>query len=138
MTDNPTNSFSEEWLDAFWEEYGLENWSFKKEASAAILKRHKEELNRAKFTIKTSCPSCKHTSLIISADNWLVCGNLECNDPAAINAVKPSKEELVAARIDELTSLQHYGSPTQSYVKYSEVEQRIKQLQAESKDRETS
>lgn len=32
------------------------------------------------------------------------------------------------ARIDELTSLQHYGSPTQSFVKYSEIEQRLRQL----------
>ncbi len=31
-------------------------------------------------------------------------------------------------RIDELTSLQHYGSPTQSFVKYSEIEHRLAQL----------
>jgi len=36
-----------------------------------------------------------------------------------------------AARVDELTSLQHHGSPTQSYVDYSDIEQRLNQLTKE-------
>ena len=34
----------------------------------------------------------------------------------------------IEARADELTSLQHYGSPTQSFVKYSDIEHRLNEL----------
>lgn len=51
----------------------------------ALVARH---VQAARTKIATPCPACGHTSLIISADNWLVCGNLECNDPAAINTLQ--------------------------------------------------
>lgn len=44
--------------------------------------------------IKTPCPACKHSSLIIGNGGWLVCGNLECSNPGAI---------------DQLAHLQHEG-----------------------------
>ena len=38
------------------------------------------------------------------------------------------KEQTRLARIDELTSLQHSGSPKDSYIPYSEIERHLAQL----------
>jgi len=41
------------------------------------------------------------------------------------------EDRILEARIDELTSLQHHGKPTQSYVWYSDIEYRLKALNKE-------
>ena len=56
-----------------------------------VAMHYNNRIRSACATIRTRCPSCLNTSLIIGSNGELVCGFLECKDPTAINRIGQSR-----------------------------------------------